>query len=62
MFMPKTKFEKLKNEMCDDGMYYCSHCDNYFIVRNSCDGDINTNVCPCCGIFSQDGIEPVDHD
>ena len=32
----------------------------FFIVRNTDDGRINERVCPCCGVCSDNAIEPVE--
>lgn len=56
-----SKQEKeIKSEMVDDGMHYCNRCETFFIVRNTCDGQINNMVCPCCGVYSDDAIEEVE--
>lgn len=57
--LPEKKYNEIKENMSDDGMFYCTICDNYFIVKNTCDGNINTNICPCCGVVSEDAIKPI---
>ena len=52
--------KKIRNDLVDDGMYYCNCCEAFFIVRNTDDGRINERVCPCCGVCSDDAIEPVE--
>lgn len=52
--------EEIKNDLVDNGMYYCNRCETFFIVRNTNDGIIHERVCPCCGVISDDAIESVE--
>lgn len=55
----KQKLEIL-DKLVDNGMYHCNVCENYFIVRNTNEGDFNTEQCPCCGVVSEGAIEDVE--
>lgn len=58
MRLSKEDFNKIKDELYDDGMKYCEVCDNYFLVRGT--SDVNTRVCPICGVVSDDNIHVVE--
>jgi len=61
MIITSKQKTEIMNDLVDDGLYYCNNCENYFIVRNTCDGEINSFVCPCCGKYSiEDNVEPVE--
>lgn len=60
MKITSKKEKEIKNNMVDEGMFYCNRCETFFIVRNTDDGRINSMVCPCCGVYSDDAIEEVE--
>lgn len=60
MIVSKSKYSDIMESLADNGLYYCIHCEEYFIVRNTNDGYINERVCPCCGVCSEDGIEAIE--
>lgn len=58
MRLSKREYKKIEEELFDDGMKFCEVCDNYFLVRGT--GDVNTRVCPICGVVSDDKIHVVE--
>lgn len=60
MKVSKEKYIEILEELVDIGLFYCTHCEEYFVVRNTNDGAINERVCPCCGVCSEDGVEAVE--
>lgn len=62
MIISREQEVEIMRNLVDDGLRYCNRCKSFFVVRNTCDGEINELVCPCCGVYSEDAIEIVEVD
>ena len=59
IYIDENEYEDIKKTLINDGIQYCNISDNYFIVRNTCERDINELICPCCRVYSEDAINIV---